>query len=124
MLAWFRPVPVYVKVYPNAISITNLQTGETVHHTAPGAFSNSHMVMASFGIAEKPGREILRELRLSRRPLKTRVQQMQVYEGVLSEVENRILRTLCGQIGSRSVFLNTTGKELFNKEALKILCEN
>ena len=124
MLAFFRPVPVYVKVYPNAISITNLLTGETVHRTAPEPFSNSHLVLANFGIAEKLGREMIKELRLSRRSLKTMVQQMKVYEEVLSEVEKRILRDLCEQIGSRAVFIITNDKELSNEEVLKVLKEN
>src|SRR5688500_16987938 len=124
MFQFFRPAPVYVKVYPNAIAITNLQTGETVHRTAPEPFSNSHMLVANFGIAEGLGREIIKELRLSRRSLKTMVQQMKVYEDVLSEAEKRILRDLCEQIGSRTVFLITNDKEISNEEALKVLKEN
>lgn len=124
MFPFFRPALVYVKVYPNAIAITNLQTGETINRTAPEPFSNSHMVVANFGIAERLGREIIKELRLSRRSLKTMVQQMKVYEEVLSEVEKRVLRDLCEQIGSKAVFLITNDEEISNEEALKVLKEN
>ncbi|RYY81518.1 MAG: hypothetical protein EOO15_24330 [Chitinophagaceae bacterium] len=124
MLQLFRPVPVYVKVYPNAISITRLQTGDTVHRTAAEPFSNTHLVVANFGLAERLGREIIKDLGLSRRSLKTMVQQMKVYEDVLSEVEKRILRDLCEQMGSKAVFVITNEKELSNEEALQVLNEN
>ncbi|MBB1285487.1 hypothetical protein HRH25_13970 [Flavisolibacter sp. BT320] len=67
---------------------------------------------------------MVKELRLSRRSLKTMVQQMEVYEEVLSEVEKRILRDLCEQIGSRAVFIITNDKELSNEEVLRVLKEN
>ncbi|NTS42383.1 hypothetical protein HRG84_15890 [Flavisolibacter sp. BT320] len=124
MLPFFRPAPVYVKVYPNAISITNLKTGETVHRTAAEPFSNTHLVVANFGLAERLGREIIKELGLSRRSLKTIVQQMKVYEDVLSEVEKRTLRDLCEQMGSKVVFIITNDKALSNEEALQVLNEN
>jgi hypothetical protein len=124
MFQFFRPKPVYVKVYPNAIAITNLQTGETVHRMATEPFSNSNMVVANFGIAEGLGREIIKELRLSHRSLKSMVQQMKVYEGILSESEKRILRDLCEQLGSRAVFIITNDEEISNDEALKVLKEN
>ena len=124
MLNFFRRTPVYFKVYPNAISITNLRTGETVQRTAPEPFSNSHMVVANYGVAEQLSREIVKELRLSGRPLKTMVQQMKVYEDVLSEAEKRILRDLCEQIGSAVVLIITNDQELPNEEALKILNAN
>lgn len=123
MLHFFRRTPVYFKVYPNAISLTNLRTGETVRREAPEPFSNSHMVVANYGVAERLSRDIAKELRLGR-SLKTMVQQMKVYEEVLSEAEKRILRDLCEQIGSTVVFIITNDQELSNEEVRKILNEN
>jgi hypothetical protein len=52
------------------------------------------------------------------------VQQMHVYEDVLSESEKRILRDLCEQIGSAAVFIVTNSQELSREEALRVLNEN
>jgi hypothetical protein len=124
MFSFFRRTPVYYKIYPNEIAITNLKTGETVRRKATAPFSNSHMVVADFGRAEILSREIIKELRLSGRSLKTIVQQMQVFEDVLSDSEKRILRDLCEQIGSVVVFIITNSQELSNEEALQVLNEN
>lgn len=124
MFSLFWPTPVYVKVYPNEIALTNLKTGETLRGRAPQPFSHAHLLVANFGIAETLGREILKEMRLQRRSLKTIVQQMQVAEGVLSESEKRILRDLCKQIGSMMVLVITNNQELSNEEALQILNKN
>ncbi|HEV7332133.1 MAG TPA: hypothetical protein VGN63_13945 [Flavisolibacter sp.] len=124
MLRFFRRTPVYFKIYPNAVSITNLRTGETVRGEAPEPFSNSYMVVANYGVAERLSRELVKELRLSGRSLKTMVQQMKVYEEVLSEAEKRILRDLCEQIGSTVVLIITNDQELSDEEVLKILNEH
>lgn len=124
MFSLFRHTPVYVKIYPNELAITNLKTGETIRRQASEPFSNSNMLVANFGIAEGLAREIIKELRLTRRSLKTIVQQMQVFEDVLAESEKRILRDLCEQIGSAVVFVITNEQELSNDEALQVLNEN
>jgi hypothetical protein len=124
MFSFFRRTPVYVKVYPNAIAITNLKTGETIRRQASESFSNPYLLVANFGIAEGLGREVVKELGLSGRSLKTIVQQMQVNAGVLAESEKRILRDLCEQLGSAIVLIITNDQELSNEEALQILNEN
>ena len=124
MFNFFRRTPVYVRIYPNEIAITNLQTGETVRRKPAEPFSNSNMVVANYGIAEKLSREIIKELGLKGRSLKTMVQQMKVYEDVLSEGEKRILRDLCEQIGSTVVLIITNDQELSNEEVLQVLNEN
>jgi len=105
MLNIFRAIPVYIKIYPDKIEITNIYTQQTVSKTANPAFSSSRLLVAEYSIAEALIREIIKELGLSRRTLKVLIQQMKEFEGGLYETEKRALRDLAEQAGGRSVYI-------------------
>ncbi|HEU4902570.1 MAG TPA: hypothetical protein VFT06_07245, partial [Flavisolibacter sp.] len=117
MFDFFKPLPVYVKVYPDKIEIINLKTGAAVARSPLQPFSSSRMVVADFGRAEILSRQLTKELGLANKSLNVLIQQMQVWEGGLSEVEKRVLRDLAEQIGARSVYLVTDDRRLSSDEA-------
>lgn len=121
MFNFFKPTPVYVKVYPDKIEIINLKTGASVVRSPLQPFSSSRMVVADFGGAELLSRQLVKELGLARKSLNVLIQQMQVWDGGLSEVEKRVLRDLAEQIGAGSVYLVTDNRRLSNDEARQIL---
>jgi hypothetical protein len=85
MLKIFQQESIYLKIYPNKIEITNLQTDETISKNSLSNFSSSRMLIADFNIAQDLSRSILTELRLHRKSLKVLAQQMKKLEGGLLE---------------------------------------
>ena len=123
MFEWFKPVPVYVKIYPDEIEMIHLKKGTSVRRSAHLPFSNERMIIANFAHAETLGRAVAKELGVWNKSLKILVQQMKVWNGELSELEKRALRDLCEQIGGRKVFIVTDDRRLTNEEALQLLNE-
>jgi len=105
MLSIFRPIPVYVKIYPDKIEVINITTRETISKTSLTKFSSDRLLIAEYNIAEALLCEILKELKLSKRSLKVLIQQMKELEGGLSETEKRTLRDFAEQAGARSVYI-------------------
>jgi hypothetical protein len=94
-----------VKIYPDKIEITNINTQQTISKTSNTKFSSNRLLVAEFNIAHALIREIIKELGLSRRTLKVLIQQMKEFEGGLYETEKRALRDLGEQAGGRSVYI-------------------
>ncbi len=118
MLNIFRAIPVYVKIYPDKIEITNINTQQTISKTANPKFSSTRLLVAEYSVAEALIREIINELGLSRRTLKILIQQMKEFEGGLYETEKRVLRDLAEQAGGRSVYIvNRT--QIMNEEEIQ-----
>ena len=116
MLNIFRTIPVYVKIYPDTIEITNINTQQTISRTSNIKFSSTHLLVTEFNIAETLIREMIKELGLSRRSLKVLIQQMKEFEGGLSETEKRALRDLGEQAGGRTVYIANRTKVMNNEE--------
>jgi hypothetical protein len=121
MLKIFQQESIYLKIYPNKIEITNLQTDETISKNSLSNFSSSRMLIADFNIAQDLSRSILTELRLHRKSLKVLAQQMKKLEGGLLESEKRLLRDLSEQIGGVLYTIIEHDRILKNDEAIEIL---
>ena len=121
MFDFFKPTPVYLKIYPDKIEVINLKTGASVARSPLQPFSSPRLAVADYGNAEILCRKLAGELGLVRKPLKVMVQQMQVFEDGLSESEKRVLRDLAEQIGGTTVLIVTDDRWLSNEEALQIL---
>jgi hypothetical protein len=121
MLKYFRKIPVYIKIYPDKVEISNIHTGETISKTALIKFSSNRMLVADFNIAEDLIRTGLKELRLSKYSLKILIQQMKSFEGGIFESERRILRDLGDMAGGFSVTIVEHTRVLSNDEALYFL---
>lgn len=118
----FKPIPVYIKVYRDKIEITNLATGETSSRRAIESFSNERLVVSNFNIASELIMIILKDLKIKNSflpaSLKVLIQQMEGFEGGLSDIEKRALRDLAEQAGGRSVFIATNTEALDREQAL------
>lgn len=114
----FRIIPVYVKIYPDKIEITNIKTQQTIARTSTTKFSSNRLLVAEYNVAQTLIREIVKELGLSRRSLKVLIQQMKEFEGGLYEAEKRVLRDLAEQAGGVSVYIvNRT--QIMNDEEIQ-----
>ena len=116
MFNLFRAIPIYVKIYPDSIEITNLLTKQTISKASYSKFSSTRLLVAEFSIANALIREILNELVLSKRTLKVLIQQMKEFEGGLSETEKRTLRDLAEQAGGKSIYIVNRTKILSDEE--------
>ncbi len=121
MFNFFRKVPVYIKIYPNKIEITDILKDQTVSKLSPFKFSSSRMIVADFIVASDLISQILKELGLSRRTLKALIQQMDDFEDGLSEVEKRILRDLGEQAGASEVYIVNRKKAMSKEEIHEFL---
>ncbi len=122
---FFKPLPVYVKLYYNAIEVTNLDSNVTVKKTAINNFSTQRLVLADFNNAEILLREILDDVIPKKfgvsKSLKTLIQIVENIEEGISELEKRGLRDLAEQAGSKEVYLWLNDKKLTDAEALQEL---
>jgi hypothetical protein len=121
MLNIFRAIPVYIKIYPDKIEITNINTRQTISKTSATKFSSPRLLVADFNAADTLIREILKELGLSRRTLKVWIQQMKAFEDGLLETEKRALRDLGELAGARSVYIINRTQILSNEEIQEML---
>lgn len=116
MINFFRRIPVYIKIYPDRVEITNIRSGETISKISNSKFSSDRMLVAEFSAAGILIRSILKELRLSTRSLKILIQQMKEFEGGMCESEKRLLRDLAEQAGGVVIFIVTRTTILSNEE--------
>ncbi len=121
MFNFLKPVHVHLKVYEDKIELVNLRTGQSAFQT--GKFSSPRMLIANFEIAQSISRDLAKELKLSGKRLKVLVQQMKVFEDVLTDTEKRALRDIAELIGAVSVALVTDERVLSSEEATQILKE-
>ena len=122
MFGLFKSPLLYLKIFPDKMEMINLSTGEAISRTA--SFSNSRLLIAEFKPAEVLAKDILKELGLSNKRSKILVQQMVVFEEILSETEKRTLRDLCELLGAGTVLIATNSEPLSREQAMEILKTN
>lgn len=111
---------VYVKVFENRLVIKLLEEGQRpVTVVAPNAFTTKRLLVGNFTVAEATLKSGLKEL-FARRWLAPRpaiiIQPMEMIEGGLSQVEERVFHELCAGAGARSITV-WVGHELSDEEA-------
>jgi hypothetical protein len=121
MINFFRRVPVYIKIYPDKIEITDIRADQTVSKSPLFKYSSARLIVADFIVASDLISQILKELGLNRRTLKALIQQMDYFEDELSEVEKRVLRDLGEQAGASEVYIVNRKKTMSREEILEFL---
>jgi rod shape-determining protein MreB len=121
----FKPIPFYVKLYYNAIEVSNLKSGVTVKRQAINGFSTKRLILADFNKAELLLSEIINELNPNKFgvsiSLKTLIHIVEELEDGITELEKRGLRDLAEQVGSKEVYLWPDYKKLTDEQALQEL---
>lgn len=112
--------PIYVKVYRNRLTVRSVAKGNelTLHATEP--FTTSRLLVGEFVKAEALLKEALKKISsgkwLSPSPV-ILIQPMEMNEGGLSPIEDRVLRELAFGAGGRKVVV-WEGKLLSDDEVI------
>lgn len=117
-------VPLYIKVYKNSFVIRNVSAKSPERRfSAAQAFSTKRLLVGNFTQAETCLQQAIENLvpkRFIPRPIAVLIQPMEMIEGGLSQIEERILNELALGAGAYKVVL-WVGRELADNEALKKL---
>lgn len=114
----------YIKIYKNQFEVKNisLQSDWEVFHAAT-AFSSIRLLVGNFTAAEQALSAAVKSAAsatwLSKRP-RIIMQPMELLEGGLSEVEERLLKELAYGVGAFKVMVHI-GDELSNEQAVERL---
>lgn len=114
----------YIKVSKNKLEAKNLSFDEgwqTVHATEP--FTTERLLVGTFSAAEPLFTQLITNVTprsFIRQSLRAVIQPMELIEGGLSEVEEKILKELALGAGAFKVVLHT-GAELTTDEARKLV---
>ncbi len=114
----------YIKVSKNKLEAKNLSFDEgwqTVHATEP--FTTERLLVGTFSAAEPLLTQLITNVTprsFIRQSLRAVIQPMELIEGGLSEVEEKILKELALGAGAFKVVLHT-GAELSDSEAKKLV---
>jgi hypothetical protein len=122
MLLLFKTLNLYIKVSKNKIEITNLENSETISEIAINKFSNNRIIIADFISAELLLRSMIKRILPNKNSffirVKVVVQQIEEFEGGLTDIEKRGYRDLCEQVGCIEVHLVQSFKPLTIEEAM------
>ena len=112
---------VYVKIYKNKFVVKNIEKNIEVVVIAANPFTSTRLLVGDFNNAEKLLKEILKKLYaghwLAPSPCIV-MHPMEMVEGGLSSVEERVLMELAIGAGGRKVIV-WVGKELSNEEVIE-----
>ena len=112
---------VYVKIYKNKFTVKNVDKNIGVVINAIEPFTTTRLLVGEFNNAEKLLKETLKKLFTGQwyaaSPIIV-IQPMEMIEGGLSPVEERVLRELAFGAGGRKVVV-WVGKELSNEEVIE-----
>ena len=111
---------VYVKVYKNKFTVKNVDKNNEVVLSAANPFTTKRLLVGEFNNAEVLLKEALKKLYidnwLAPSPIIV-IQPMEMIEGGLSPVEERVLKELAFGAGGRKVTV-WVGDELTNDEVI------
>lgn len=115
---------VYVRVLPNRFELKHIESGNKVTAVPSIAFTTKRLLVGQFTVAEDTLRKGLNEL-LGRHLFNPRIliQPVDMIEGGLSEVEERVLRELAVGIGAIKTKI-WTGRELTDQQVLNKIDNN
>ncbi len=112
------PNPVYVRVRRNEFRIRHVRTGAETSHPAETPFSNARMLVCDFSAAAQAFKAALKSAehdRLFRPPPQIVMHPLEMIEGGLSDVEERLLLELARGAGASKAIV-WTGPELSDEE--------
>ena len=121
----FSTYPIYIKISRNEIEITDLKNATTVRKTASTVFSGRRNVVADFVETLNLIDELLKSLNLKGKiispSLNVLIQQMEGFEGGLSDMEHLALNDLASISGAKYVVVMADKTILSEDEALRKL---
>lgn len=111
---------VYVRVYKNRFRLRHIESQKDIILNAEQPFTTERLIIGQFKNAEKTLiqgiKEVYNKKWITPSP-KILIQQMEMNEGGLSDVEDRILKEISTVAGARAVLV-WSGKELTDNEVL------
>jgi hypothetical protein len=110
---------IYARIYANRIRVRNLENGIEVDLRSEAPFTTKRLLVGEFSKAERLLKNGLRKVHkgtFSPSPI-ILIQPMEMVEGGLSEVEERLFKELAAGAGARRVLI-WIGHELSDHEAL------
>ena len=123
MLAFFKPIPIYILFYKNRIKVYRLDNGLSIERNAVIPFSNSKILFANFTEGERFLSSLISELvpklgRFFSRSLIVLAHQLEMINEGLSQVEERALIDAIRHSSAVDVFVIEGGSELTAIQAL------
>lgn len=108
----------YVKVFPNRFELKHIESGKTVSSISPSAFTTNRLLVGQFIEADNALQKGMKEL-LGKRLFKQKVviHPMEMTEGGLSSMEERVLQELSAGTGSIKTVI-WLGHDLTDQEVL------
>jgi len=104
MIRDIYPSTIYVKVYPNKFELKNIDTGKFTSVIAKEPFTTTRLLIGQFNSAEEALKEGMVEVSkyklFNPSPLVV-MHQLSIFEGGLSQVEERVLIELALSVGAR-----------------------
>jgi len=117
-------LPLYVRIYINKITIHALDgSGRLLEGEPDTPFSTQRLLIGEFKSAEKTLSDAINRLRsggILKKSFRAVIHPVDMSEGGLSEVEEKVLRELASSAGAHH-FVIHTGSNLSQQEALKLL---
>ncbi len=111
---------IYIKVYPNKITLRHIEDGKTISVTPATGFTTHRLLVGQFTEADNTIKNGMRQLNkgnwFSPKPTVI-IHAMEKIEGGLSQVEERILIELAASAGARRSIV-WLGHELSDQEVL------
>lgn len=114
----------YIKVRKNRFEVKNLSTDSQWQSSTPEKpFTTERLLVGQFSVAEPTLSKLVKEAipsSLLKKSAQVVIQPIDMVEGGLSEVEERIFKELALGAGAHKVKLHV-GKDLSNDEAIELL---
>ena len=123
MLAFFKPIPIYILFYKNRIKVYRLDNGLSIERNAVIPFSNSKILFANFTEGERFLSSLISELvpklgRFFSRSLIVLAHQLEMINEGLSQVEERALIDAIRHSSAVDVFVIEDEEELSIEQAI------
>ena len=123
MLAFFKPIPIYILFYKNRIKVYRLDNGLSIERNAVIPFSNSKILFANFTEGERFLSSLISELvpklgRFFSRSLIVLAHQLEMINEGLSQVEERALIDAIRHSSAVDVFVIEDEDELSIEQAI------
>lgn len=125
MMGWFKPVPIYVRIYKDRMVLRRIDTGKEVDRMASAPFTSSRCLIGHFPEASALLNTAMLEINdragsLSRRTQMV-VHPMEMTEDGLSAVETRAMMDLGEHSGSKPVMVVSDKEVLDDARVLRVL---
>ncbi|RYY52407.1 MAG: hypothetical protein EOO09_21515 [Chitinophagaceae bacterium] len=122
----FKKKYVYLRIFRDKVTVTNLDTGESISSSPDIKFSSPRSVLGNVGMLLSICPAMVKSLFplpawYGWHGLRMLIQQMEDLEGGASQIEERALRDIAEHSGGKHVILRFSSQELSAEGAKKLL---